>query len=143
MTKKYHKSKVACSGTHVVIEHERKITVKNLLLFLICYMTVGCEQIKATDQNTATPEDVKLQELKLDQWVDALKRVKAPFRLFKIIGSGCFVATWGYNGYGGPGLAMSPNQAACDNPANAGITKVFQLTDSSTLPAKTPTSGAR
>lgn len=114
--------------------------IRRAALFLIS-MAVGCE-LTGDGRHFAKPENVRHQERMLDEWVDALTKAKTPFRLFKIIGSGCFVGTWGYNGYGGPGLAMSPNQAACDDPANAGITTVFQLTGSSTLPAKTPTSGA-
>ncbi len=101
-----------------------------LLLTLLSTVAItGCDE---SVWRSSSSEQVVWQERYFAQWTDALKKSDEPFRLFKITGVGCFVATWGADKRGGPALAAAPNQNACDDPTNARITTIFPLTGNTT-----------
>lgn len=89
----------------------------------------GMTSCNDAEHRKASGYQTEKQEVYLARWIDGLKKSKKPpFRLLKINGAGCFIGTWGYDGHGGPGLALMPDQTACDNPRYTPITIEIELT---------------
>lgn len=79
--------------------------------------------ITSCDMDKAGDNDVNWQYNGIGTWTDALKKSEKPFRLVKVNGIGCFLATWGGERvHGGPAMSPAPDQKVCDDPRYAPYT---------------------
>lgn len=84
--------------------------------------------IAGCDMDKAGNNDVNWQYNGIGTWTDALKKSEKPFRLVKVNGIGCFLATWGGERiHGGPAMSPTPNQKVCDDPRYAPYTVMLDF----------------